>query len=193
MRGVLLAAGAGSRMGTPKALVEDDDGPWLPRGVRTLLEGGCDAVTVVLGAAADRARPLVPRHVDVVVASDWSAGMSASLRSGLRALEPTGANTAVVHLVDLPDVGPDVVRRLLRATLRDGGPARAGERPADALARAAYAGDPGHPVVLGRDHWVAIAESVAGDQGARDYLRAHDAALVECGDLASGRDVDARE
>jgi hypothetical protein len=46
--------------------------------------------------------------------------------------------------------------------------------------------------VLGRAHWQAISEAAHGDAGARDYLAAHDAALVECGDLASGVDIDSR-
>lgn len=180
VHGLLLAAGAGSRMGTPKALVSDDDGPWLERGIATLVEGGCEAVTVVLGAAVDEALPLLDGlGVDVVVAHDWAEGMSASLRAGLRALDRSGADRAVVHLVDLPDVGADVVRRVLAA----GG----------TLARASYDGVPGHPVLLGRDHWAPVAASVTGDHGARDYLRTHDTVLVECGDLATGRDVDARE
>ena len=58
--GLLLAAGAVRRMGMPKALVRDDAGePWVVRGVRTLRAGGCDAVTVVLGAAAAEAAPLL--------------------------------------------------------------------------------------------------------------------------------------
>ncbi|SFC89181.1 nicotine blue oxidoreductase [Nocardioides terrae] len=200
--GLLLAAGAGSRMGTPKALVSDDDGPWLPRGVRTLLDGGCDSVTVVLGAAVDPALALLRtpdlpsadtpvggpqgqvRRVDVVVAEDWAAGMSASLRAGLGSLDAVpGIDLAVVHLVDLPDVGPQVVRRLLAA---------AGTGGRRALARAAYDGVPGHPVLLGRDHWARIVGTATGDQGARDYLRSHDTVGVESGDLATGRDVDTR-
>ena len=38
----------------------------------------------------------------------------------------------------------------------------------------------------------AVAGGARGDSGARDYLTEHDAALVECGDLASGVDVDSR-
>ena len=49
---------------------------------------------------------------------------------------------------------------------------------------------PGHPVVMGRDHWLGVLDVAVGDQGARDYLAAHDHLLVECGDLATGRDVD---
>lgn len=178
-RGLLLAAGAGRRMGGPKALKTDDDGTsWLARSVRTLVDGGCDAVTVVLGAGAEDARVhLEGLDVETVVADDWAEGMGASLRVGLRALgeEPV----AVVSLVDLPDVGPQVVRRLLEAGTDQ-----------ELLARAAYGGRPGHPVLLGREHWPAIIEQASGDQGARDYLAAHAVTLVECGDLATGRDQD---
>ncbi|MFB2597602.1 NTP transferase domain-containing protein [Herbiconiux sp. P17] len=58
--GVLLAAGAGRRMGRPKALVVGDDGePWLVRGASVLQESGCADVVVVLGAEAGRARTLL--------------------------------------------------------------------------------------------------------------------------------------
>ena len=181
VHGLLLAAGAGSRMGTPKALVHDADGTsWLRRSVAALLDGGCDEVTVVLGAAADEAAALLPEGpVSTVVADDWADGMAASLRTGLAALPP-GPDTAVVSLVDLPDVSAAVVRRVLAAA----GPS--------ALARASYEGVPGHPVLLGRDHWAGVAATATGDAGARDYLRRHDVTLVECGDLATGRDVDTR-
>ena len=87
----------------------------------------------------------------------------------------------MVSLVDLPDLTAAVVRRVLS------------EREGDeALARASYHGRPGHPVVLGRAHWQAVADAAHGDAGARDYLASNDAALVECGDLASGADVDTR-
>jgi CTP:molybdopterin cytidylyltransferase MocA len=52
VEGLLLAAGAGIRMGMPKALVTDERGLWLVRGLGLLREGGCRRVTVVLGAAA---------------------------------------------------------------------------------------------------------------------------------------------
>jgi CTP:molybdopterin cytidylyltransferase MocA len=174
--GLLLAAGAGSRMGTPKALVSD----WLVRAVATLADGGCTQVTVVLGASAEDALPLLAgTGATAVVAADWEHGMSASLRAGLTAAEGTDSDAAVVTLVDLPDVTADVVRRLL-----DPPPT------VSTLRRATYDGRPGHPVVLGRDHWAAVAAETAGDTGARAYLAGHATELVECGDLATGRDVD---
>jgi CTP:molybdopterin cytidylyltransferase MocA len=180
--GLLLAAGAGRRMGRPKALVTDPDGTsWLRRSVAALSSGGCTSVTVVLGAGADDALALVPDGVAVVLAHDWAEGMGASLRAGLEALAVAGerADAAVVSLVDLPDVGGPVVARLV---------ARAGAPTL--LARAAYDGVPGHPVLLGREHWAPVAAQAAGDAGARDYLAARDVLLVECADLATGLDQD---
>jgi CTP:molybdopterin cytidylyltransferase MocA len=175
--GVLLAAGAGRRMGRPKALVEG----WLVASLLALREGGCSRVLVVLGAAVEEARPLLQGYdVEVVVAEDWDEGMGASLRAGLEALRVhEHATVALVSLVDLPDVGADVVRRLL-------------DRPLGSatLARAAYDGTPGHPVLIGRAHWAAVIASAHGDQGARAYLREHEVAQIECGDLATGVDVD---
>ena len=162
-------------MGRPKALVDT----WLVDAVTVLREGGCARVTVVLGAAADEARPLLDGYdVKVVVAADWAEGMGASLRTGLDSLTDD-ATAALVTLVDLPDVSSDVVRRLLDRPVK-----------ADTLARAVYDGTPGHPVLIGRDHWTGVIESATGDQGARSYLGGHDVVPVECGDLASGRDVD---
>lgn len=164
----------------PKALVEDGSGPWLVQAVRALRDGGCDDVTVVLGAAVDAAAALIP-GVPVVVAEDWADGLGASLRAGLSALADTDPTAVLVTLVDLPDVGAPVVRRLLGRQVH-----------AATLARASYGGRPGHPVLIGRDHVCGVADDAAGDRGARDYLAAHEHELVECGDLATGHDVDVR-
>jgi CTP:molybdopterin cytidylyltransferase MocA len=177
--GVLLAAGAGTRMGRPKALVFDEHGSWLLRACVTLRNGGCDDIVVVIGAAAPEVRALLgDLPVDVVEATDWAEGMSASLGAGLTRASDGDAVAALVHLVDLPDVGPDVVGCLVEHT------------SPQALARAVYAGVPGHPVLIGRDHWGGVVQAADGDRGARDYLVSHHALEVECGDLAAGLDVD---
>ena len=120
-----------------------------------LLDGGCEAVTVVLGAGADEASALLPDGpVASVVAADWAEGMSASLRAGLAAVAVSGADAVVITLVDLPDVGAEVVRRVVAAGSGRG-----------TLARATYDGRPGHPVVVGRDHWSAMAASVQRRHG----------------------------
>lgn len=175
--GVLLAAGAGSRYGMPKALAEKGD--WMNRAVAALADGGCEEVIVVLGAAgADTVE--LPARVRAVHAADWADGLSASLRAGLRAAD---AAHAVVHLVDTPDVGADVVARVLAAA----------RSAPSGLARAVYAGRPGHPVVIARRHWPELVTGLSGDVGAGPFLRARgDVVTVECGDLAGGADIDER-
>jgi CTP:molybdopterin cytidylyltransferase MocA len=128
--------------------------------------------------------PVEVGPVEVVVAEDWDEGMGASLRAGLGALDDSDLDAALVSLVDLPDVSAAVLRRVVTV----GEPA--GPR---ALVRATYEGRPGHPVLIGREHWAGVAATARGDQGARDYLVAHGAVGCECGDLASGRDVDRPE
>ncbi|HEV7421339.1 MAG TPA: NTP transferase domain-containing protein [Mycobacterium sp.] len=173
--GVLLAAGAGSRFGMPKVLAEQ--GEWLRIAVDALNGGGCGDVVVVLGAAVVD----LPGPARAVVAGDWEEGLSASLRAGLAAVD--GAQYVVLHLVDTPDVGADGVRRVLDAA----------QAAASGLARATYGGRPGHPVVIAGRHVAALAETLEGDEGARTFLAGRDDVLaVECGDLATGVDVDAR-
>jgi CTP:molybdopterin cytidylyltransferase MocA len=194
--GIVLAAGAGRRMGRPKALVGDAAGSWLVRAVDALVAAGCAPVLVVLGAAAEQARALLADarpgaagvDVHVVVAGDWAEGMGASLRAGLHAAEEFTATAALITLVDLPDVGAEVMARLLDRPVGAGSDGAA-ER---VLARAAYRGVPGHPVLIGRAHWPAASNAAIGDRGARALFTRTEHELVECGDLAGGVDVDTR-
>ncbi|WP_159501392.1 NTP transferase domain-containing protein [Microbacterium sp. 18062] len=181
LAGLVLAAGAGSRFGGPKGLARTTEGePWVARAAQILRAGGCREVLVAVGAAADEVAALLPPWADAVRVDDWTVGVSASLRAGLEAAERTAADALVVITVDTPAMPVEAVARLAD-----------GASPT-ALVRAEYAGRPGHPVLIGRTHWPAVSASVSGDRGALPYLRAHGALTVECGDLWSGEDVDAR-
>lgn len=170
--GVLLAAGAGTRYGMPKVLAEE--GEWLRACVAALSDGGCDDVVVVLGAEVVD----VPSPARAVIARDWEHGLSASVRAGVAAID---AAYVVLHTVDTPSVGADVVRRVLDAARSS----RSG------LARARYRDQPGHPVVIARRHWSQLLDRLRGDEGARPFLRGRtDVVTVDCADLASGDDID---
>ncbi|MCP9622479.1 nucleotidyltransferase family protein [Nocardia otitidiscaviarum] len=210
--GILLAAGAGTRYGMPKVLAED--GAWLRGAVHALHAGGCERVYVVLGATGpphralddpdDSSLPrwqisqthgiLIPAAAQPVWASDWAAGMSASLRAGLAAVvaHPAGARAQARRIgglpefvaimpVDTPDVGPEVVARVIAAARGAG----------SGLARAVFDGRPGHPVVIGRGHWAGVTVALTGKSGAASYLRERaDMVCVTCGDVATGWDHD---
>ena len=146
--GMVLAAGGGSRMGTPKALVRDPDGTsWLLRSLDVLREAGCDRLLVVLGAAADEARALLPDPLPddlrVVVADDWATGWRRRCRRACGPCSTTTARSPWSPWSTCPTSTAEVARRVARR--RPAGP--------DSLARATYDGRPGHPVLMGREHW----------------------------------------
>jgi nicotine blue oxidoreductase len=175
----LLAAGEGSRLGRPKALVELGGQTLGERGVALLRDGGADPVLVVTGAV-----PVQVPGARTVHNPQWRTGMGSSLAVGLTALEASAAGAAVIALADQPLVGPEAVRRLITAY----------EKGAS-VAIAAYHGQPRNPVLIAREHWPAVLAQATGDTGARSFLRSHPelVTLVECGDTGSPDDVDTPE
>lgn len=181
--GLLLAAGGGRRLGgRPKALLTHHGRPLVEHAVRMLHEGGCTTVHIVLGAAADEVRARARLDGCVLVDNPrWTEGMGSSLRAGLVSLTATGADAALVSLVDQPGIGAQAIARV-----------RAAYRSPASLAAAAYDGGRGHPVLFGADHWQPVATSARGDRGARAYLAEHEGeiTLVECADVAEPYDID---
>jgi CTP:molybdopterin cytidylyltransferase MocA len=180
--GIVLAAGAGRRLGGPKALVQLGRQSLAARAVLTLRDGGCAPVVVVLGAAAERVRAegALPSGAEVVENPDWATGMGSSLRVGLAALEDR-CRAVVVALADQPLVSAAAVGRLVRAWQ---GGARA--------AVATYDGAPRNPVLLDASLWPVVAAQATGDRGAGPFLRAHPEVVtaVPCEDVAAPDDVD---
>jgi CTP:molybdopterin cytidylyltransferase MocA len=173
--GILLAAGEGSRLGRPKALVEIGGEPLARRGAALLRDGGAAPVVVVSGAAAVDLPGTLAVHNP-----DWRSGMGSSLVAGLRAV-PDGCAAAVIALVDQPLIGPEAVRRLIAAHVAGA-----------SVAVAAYRGVPRNPVLVAREHWAAVIALAVGDTGARPFLRAHPELVttVECGDTGRPDDID---
>lgn len=173
--GLLLAAGAGERLGRPKALVELAGERLVDRGVHLLRTAGCSPVIVITGAAS------VEVIGGVIVPNPrWREGMGSSLRAGLGALPP-GCPAVVVALVDQPRVAPAAVRRLIDAYRGGAG-----------AAVAVYGGTQRAPVLIGREHFAAVAEAAVGDVGARGFLQANPDLVTEvpCDDVAVPDDID---
>ncbi|MDL4771088.1 nucleotidyltransferase family protein [Actinomadura xylanilytica] len=173
--GLLLAAGEGSRLGRPKALVELDGERLVDRGVHMLRSGGCSPVLVVSGAAQIEVIGAV-----VVPNAEWRTGMGSSLRAGLAALPPA-CPAVIVALVDQPRITSAAVARLIEAY-------EAGAR----VAVATYGGKPRNPVLIGAEHFAAVAGGAAGDVGARAFLRANPGLVthVPCDGVAAPDDID---
>jgi CTP:molybdopterin cytidylyltransferase MocA len=135
--GIVLAAGASSRMGSAKALLSDGSGrTFLERITASLRRGGCAAVIVVAGRHAQEIASALPAGALLALNSRWEKGQLESARVGLERALDLEPRVVLLHLVDMPLVRASDVARALEA-------ARSG-RPAIACHR----GVPGHPLAL---------------------------------------------
>ena len=103
---VVLAAGASSRLGEPKQLLQLGGSTLLERAVATAFAAGCDPVVVVLGAnAAAVAAGCDLRRAWVVVNAGWAEGMSSSVRAGVELVQGFAAVDGLVLMTcDMPGV-----------------------------------------------------------------------------------------
>jgi nicotine blue oxidoreductase len=177
--GLVLAAGSGSRYGSPKALIEYEGSRLVDRAARLLASGGCGPVVVVSGAVSLTVPGTIVVHNPV-----WATGMGSSLRAGLRALTASAAGAVVVALVDQPWVGVEAVQRLAAAWSSSDGTV--------SVAVATYDGRRGNPVLLARPVWDGVAALAEGDVGARPFMQANPSLVtpVDCTGTGLPADVD---
>ena len=169
--GLVLAAGAGSRMGNrPKCLLQLNGMSLLERQLKALTQAGVRPIAVVLGYHAERV-------LQDGAWNRWAAqpvrnpqpedGHVSSLRMGLKALPP-GLDAVVVALADQPLIDTQAVQALLQAFVM---------RPAGTqLLQPSVQNLPGNPVVFSdpvRTQILAGSE----DMGARQWQQAHPEAV----------------
>jgi CTP:molybdopterin cytidylyltransferase MocA len=182
---VILAAGESARMGTPKQLLVVDGRAILIRTVEAALASPAWPVVVVLGANAEKIRPLLARH-PVLIADNpaWSEGMASSIRVGVSTLQQfsRALDGALVALCDQPAFSSDVVSRLVAAHHATG----------RSITAARYRGRNGAPALFLREHFSTLT-SMTGEEGARTLLNGDPAlvAPVELPELAMDLDTPA--
>ena len=162
---VILAAGPSTRMGAPKQLLELGGQPLLLRAVEAALASPAWPVVVVLGAHAEKIRPLLARvPVLVVENAAWAEGMAASIREGIATLQQfsRGLDAAVIALCDQPAFSADVIAQLIAAQRATG----------RSIVAARYAGRNGAPALFLHEHFSTLVH-LTGEEGARTLLNGH--------------------
>lgn len=112
---VILAAGASTRMGTPKQLLLYQGQSLLRRVTETAIAAHCSPIFVVLGAYSAQIRcELRDLPVQVVENLEWQRGMGSSIRHGIQALIETSplVEAAILLLCDQPFVSVPTIHQL---------------------------------------------------------------------------------
>ena len=181
--GVVLAAGAASRFGSPKALAIVDGRPMLQHVLDIAATAGLDPVVVVLGhAAAEIEAAMSWRHEARVVNPDPGRGLASSLLLGLRAVaaKRPRLEAAVILLGDQLRVRPEVIAALVER-------AASTERP---IVVARYRGGGGpNPVVIARSAF-DLAVQLEGDRGLGPLIEARPDLVAVVDVTGTNPDVD---
>ncbi len=163
---IVLAAGASSRLGQPKQLIETkDDQPLIVDLLEKALYAKCESVIVVLGSTVELIRPKIS-HLPVhqVFNSRWREGVGSSVSAGIRALMEghPKANGALFLLCDQPLVSAGLMREMLKKFGKT-------EKP---LVACRYGGTVGVPALFGKQFFPELAD-LQGYQGAKKIILKH--------------------
>ncbi len=179
---LVLAAGAATRFGSPKQLARIGGVMMLQKAVSQATEVAGHAVTVVLGAHAERIVPLMRQSpATVEINRHWQEGLASSLRLGISRLPP-GCEGVLVTLADQVAVTPFDLRRLVSAW----------RRQPDWLIAATYDGHTGVPAVFPAWSFADLA-ALRGDAGARAVLARHADRCLRVPMPNAGVDIDTPE
>lgn len=162
---MILAAGASSRMGRPKALLNWGSSTIVETLVEAHHKGGLHGVVLIAGAHFDEIELQLKRlEAQVCYNPEWSRGMGSSLAAGIRFIESEfpKAPSVLISLCDQPLFGVSEIRRLQEEYLAF----------PDQITASAYEAGPGVPAIFPREYWKSL-KSCPLDSGAKAYLRQH--------------------
>jgi molybdenum cofactor cytidylyltransferase len=158
--GILLAAGASTRMGAIKQLLPIEGGTLLGRVIGEALGSDLDKVILVLGYEANEIRKslgniLAHPKLKVIENKRYEEGISTSIISGLSEVEKT-CNHVMILLGDMPAITSALINLLLRRFLES-------RLPIGAIS---IKGERSHPVIFNRIFYPEL-KALRGDIGAR--------------------------
>ncbi|MCW2523462.1 MAG: 4-diphosphocytidyl-2C-methyl-D-erythritol synthase [Frankiales bacterium] len=152
--GLVLAAGAGRRLGQPKADLLFRGRRLIEAATELLFAGGCLEVVAVL-----RAGQSPPEGVTAVINADPDRGMGSSLALGLASVQ---AEACVIVLVDQVGIQPAEIAAAIERY-------RAGAQ----IVVARRAARRSHPVLVSRRWYADFSAAAVGDQGGRAFIDGH--------------------
>jgi len=182
--GIVLAAGASTRMGEPKPLLMLGNRTFVRRILEAFRDGGVGFAVVVVPPGLSELTEEVARvgFGQVVENPAPDAGQLSSLLVGLDAVERPDVTGVLVTLADVPLVSAATVRSVLDSATRTSAP----------IVRAVHRGRHGHPVLFKQSTFDALRRADPS-LGAKAVVRTHQVEDVEVGDPGIVEDVDTPE
>ncbi len=167
---IILAAGASTRMGRAKQLLEIRGETLLARACRFAREAGFSPVVVVIGAHRQAIESAVPPSAHSVHNPAWETGMGSSVSTGLAyalKLQPA-LESAVFLLTDQPYLSAALLKGMRQSL--DGAPSALGTA-------AAYRGSLGVPAIFRKPLFQELM-ALHGQRGAKPVLLRHESELL---------------
>lgn len=173
---IVLAAGASTRFGAPKQLLLYKGVSLLHRTVDTALLSRAKSVYVVLGYEAKKVKlEITDLPVKVVENLNWQSGISSSIHSGIKSLEPT-MDAAIIVLCDQPKLSTGILNSLIDAYVSTRAP----------IVTSKYAGTVGVPTLYDRRIFPELL-ALRGDHGAKVIIERYASERIEI-DFSGGED-----
>jgi molybdenum cofactor cytidylyltransferase len=168
---VILAAGASSRMGAPKQLLQIDGRSLIKRIAETAMDAPCYPIVVVLGANREMIRKeLTDMPITIIDNPQWEKGMSGSIKMGLAGAYMTfkDLESIIFLTADMPLVSVDLIKRLISKA------EQVSEKINDVpdIVACSYGGQMGIPVLFRRNLFNDLLE-LSGDNGAKKVILAN--------------------
>ena len=180
--GIVLAAGASTRFGEPKQLLQWKQQPLIRHVVLAGLAAGLSPMVVVLGASAGEVeKAILDLPVRIVNNERWMEGVSSSIKAGINFLaEFVGG--AVFFQADQPQVSPTLVRELVEAHQETLSP----------IVLPQIDGQRGNPVLFDRNTFVDLL-NLQGEMGGRELFSRYPKQWVSWHDPKQLMDIDTQE
>ena len=170
---IILAAGASTRLGTPKQTIVYEGKTLLQHAVEAAQGAGCHPVIVVLGAHADAILSHLSHFhalaVTMVHNNHWQQGMSTSIAVGIHALmeADTTVAAAIIMVCDQPFADAALLCYLIQQH----------EQTGKGIAASAYAGTMGVPALFDKKYFDALLH-LSKDEGAKKILFQHEEDVI---------------
>jgi molybdenum cofactor cytidylyltransferase len=159
--GVILAAGASTRFGSPKQLAKIGHQTLLAKAQSNLLECRLNANGVVLGSHAAELKAFLLDGIEVIHNKEWASGLASSVQKATAFATARKATHLLIAVCDQPLVTAELLNQLLQ---------RSAESPQSIIA-CGYGDSPGVPAIFPARCFGKLAR-LEGDRGAKAIIMA---------------------